>query len=168
MNPIHHQLPYRIHLLLSLLAHKNRKLLSLNHNMAVIARNITTMSYMIIGHFIPIIKALHHRYQNRELRARESTFIEVNMQLTDAYLVLNWTGILITSLLGRIFNKTRYFWKKIMSKWVMVTPFLAFFLNGISRAAGHFFWKTFPVNLKKKIRNHIIPSRFKYNKNLIK
>jgi len=38
----------------------------------------------------PAFKALHHRYQNRELRARESTFIEVNMQLTDAYLVLNW------------------------------------------------------------------------------
>jgi len=36
-----------------------------------------------------LIKALHHRYQNRELRARESTFIEVNMQLTDAYLLLN-------------------------------------------------------------------------------
>jgi len=35
------------------------------------------------------LKALHHRYQNRELRARESNFIEVNMQLTDAYLVLN-------------------------------------------------------------------------------
>jgi len=34
-------------------------------------------------------KALHHRYQNREFRARESTIIEVNMQLTDAYLVLN-------------------------------------------------------------------------------
>jgi len=34
-------------------------------------------------------KAHHDRYQNRELRARESTIIELNMQLTDAYLVLN-------------------------------------------------------------------------------
>jgi len=42
-----------------------------------------------ISLFFSVFKALHHRYQNRELRARESTFIEVNMQLTDAYLVLN-------------------------------------------------------------------------------
>jgi len=29
------------------------------------------------------LKALHHRYQNRELRARESTFIEVNRYATN-------------------------------------------------------------------------------------
>jgi len=46
-------------------------------------------SHMFTKDMKQFLKALHHRYQNRELRARESNFIEVNMQLTDAYLVLN-------------------------------------------------------------------------------